>query len=40
MIPTLAGHYIIKNVILIALGIGVASNIGEFRAKVALRKAT
>lgn len=39
MIPTLAGHYIIKNVILIALGIGVASNIGEFRAKVALRKA-
>ena len=39
MIPTLAGHYIIKNVIVIALAIAVAANIGEFRAKRASQKA-
>ncbi|MFI5134216.1 MAG: hypothetical protein ACHQD9_00055 [Chitinophagales bacterium] len=38
MVPTLAGHYIIKNVIIIALGIAVASNIGDFKTKVAVRK--
>jgi len=38
MVPSLAGHYIIKNVILIALGIAVAANIGDFKTKVAVRK--
>lgn len=31
LVPTLAGHYIIKNLIIIALGIALASNIGDFR---------
>ena len=33
MVPTLAGHYIIKNLIIIALGITVVANIGDFRTK-------
>jgi uncharacterized membrane protein YkgB len=40
MIPTLAGHYIIKNLIIIALAIAVASNIGDFREKVSIKKVT
>jgi len=38
MIPTLAGHYIIKNLIIIALAITVASKIGDFREKISLKK--
>lgn len=34
MIPSLAGHYIIKNLIIVALGIAVAANIGDFRKKM------
>ncbi|MEP7127332.1 MAG: hypothetical protein ABI729_00635, partial [Chitinophagales bacterium] len=33
LVPTLAGHYIIKNLILIALGIALAAYVGNFGAK-------
>jgi uncharacterized membrane protein YkgB len=33
LVPTLAGHYIIKNLILVALGIALAANVGGFRTK-------
>lgn len=33
LVPTLAGHYIIKNLILIALGIALAAYVGDFRTK-------
>jgi uncharacterized membrane protein YkgB len=32
MVPTLVGMYIIKNLILIALGIAIASHVGAFRS--------
>jgi uncharacterized membrane protein YkgB len=38
MIPSLAGHYIIKNLIIVALGIAVAANIGDFRKKMEATK--
>jgi uncharacterized membrane protein YkgB len=38
LIPTLAGHYIIKNLILIALAIVVATNIGILKRREELRK--
>lgn len=33
LVPTLAGHYIIKNLILIALGIALAAYVGNFGPK-------
>src|SRR5580765_1665003 len=33
LVPTLAGHYIIKNLILVSLGIALAANIGDFRTR-------
>jgi uncharacterized membrane protein YkgB len=33
LVPTLAGHYIIKNLILIALGIALAAYVGDFKIK-------
>ena len=38
MIPTLAGHYIIKNVVIVALAIAVAANIGDFRMRTGIKK--
>jgi len=38
MIPTLAGHYIIKNVVIVALAIAVAANIGDFRMRTEIKK--
>jgi len=40
LVPTLAGHYIIKNLILIALGIALAANIGDFRSRKKKNQAT
>lgn len=34
MVPSLAGQYIIKNLVIVALGIAVAANIGDFRKKM------
>jgi hypothetical protein len=39
MVPTLVGMYIIKNLILIALGIAIASHIGSFRSSSARKTA-
>lgn len=33
LVPTLAGHYIIKNLLLIALGIALAAYVGDFRSR-------
>ncbi len=35
LVPTLAGHYIIKNLILVALGIALAAYVGDFKTRSA-----
>lgn len=40
LVPTLAGHYIIKNLILIALGIALAAYVGDFGPRQAAGEKT